>query len=206
MNEDMRLDPVTSSSNGTQHHTNGTSHVIHKNGIPASTNGHPSGTNGTKPHQNGLSTSVVRIETPTFFGHDREEVTRLLIQGLGDLGYQSAADLLSQESGYEVESPSVAAFRNAVLQGEWSGAESLLFGLDSEADGGGVHVSNGGWHHSGGLKLAESVDSDHLKFAIREQKYLELLEKEDTSNAMVVLRHELQPLNQDQARLGQLAK
>lgn len=130
----------------------------------------------------------------------------MLIQGLGDLGYDSAANRLSQESGYEVESPSVAAFRNAVLQGQWSEAESLLFGGDSEADGGGVHISNGSWHHPGGLKLVESADPDSMRFGIREQKYLELLEREDTGNAMMVLRHELQPLHHDQLRLGNLSK
>ncbi len=206
MNEDMRLDPATTSSNDTQHHANGTAPTAQKNGISTATNGHSSPTNGTTSHRNGFSTSVARKQTSTFYGHDREEVTRLLIQGLGDLGYDSSAHRLSQESGFEVESPSVAAFRDAISQGRWSEAESLLFGVDSEADGAGVHVNNGGWPHPGGLKLAESADPDSMRFSIREQKYLELLEKEDTANAMIVLRHELQPLHHDQSRLGQLAK
>lgn len=207
MTEDMRLDPASNSSNGTQHHANGTIFTTQKNGASAATNGHSSPTNGTaSSHQNGFPTSLARKQTSSFYGHDREEVTRLLIQGLGDLGYDGAANRLSQESGYEVESPSVGAFRNAVLQGQWSEAESLLFGVDSEADGGGVHISNGDWHHPGGLKLADTADSDSMRFGIREQKYLELLEREDTGNAMIVLRHELQPLHHDQLRLGQLAR
>ena len=204
-NKAMRLDPEPASSNGTQHHPNGSSPITTKNGISNSTNGHTSSSNGTlSPHQNGFSSSVAK-KTPSFLGHDREEVTRLLIQGLGDLGYHSAANRLSQESGYEVESPAVAAFRNAILQGQWTEAESLLFGGDSEADGGGVSISNGDWHHLGGLKLADNADPDSMRFSILQQKYLELLEKEDTGRAMMVLRHELQPLHHDRARLDRLS-
>lgn len=130
----------------------------------------------------------------------------MLIQGLGDLGYHSAANRLSQESGYEVESPAVAAFRTAIIQGQWAEAESLLFGVDSEADGGGVSISNGDMHHWGGLKLAQDADADGMRFSIREQKYLELLENGDTGSAIMVLRHELQPLQYDVARLNDLSR
>ena len=71
-----------------------------------------------------------RAPPPTgpYFGHDREEVTRILIQGLTDLGYHSAARSLSKESGFALEGPEVAAFRSAVLSGDWPEAELLLFG------------------------------------------------------------------------------
>lgn len=206
MNKAMRLDPDSTSSNG-PHQANGSSPTTQKNGISSSTNGHSSPTNGhSSPHQNGFSTSIARSTSSSFYGHDREEVTRLLIQGLGDLGYHSAANRLSQESGYEVESAAVAAFRNAVLQGQWPEVESLLFGWDSEADGGGVSISNGHSHHFGGLKLAVDADPDSMRFSVREQKYLELLEKMETTSAIMVLRHELQPLRQDVARLDHLSR
>lgn len=202
----MRLDPESRSSNGLQSHTNGSPSTPHKNGVSAHTNGHSSPTNGTvSPRQNGTSKSVAK-KNPSFFGHDREEVTRLLIQGLEDLGYNSAANRLSQESGYEVESPTVAAFRNAIIHGQWSEAEALLFGVDSEAHGGGVSISNGDWQHLGGLKLAEGAEPEGMKFSIREQKYLELLESHDTGKAMMVLRHELQPLHYDRGRLNTLSR
>lgn len=207
MNKAMRLDPDSTSSNGPQYHANGSSPTTQKNGISTSTNGHSSPTNGhSSPHQNGFSTSMAASKSSNFYGHDREEVTRLLIQGLGDLGYHSAANRLSQESGYEVESPAVAAFRNAVLQGQWPEAESLLFGVESEADGGGVSISNGHSHHFGGLKLAVEADPDGMRFSVREQKYLELLEKTETTTAIMVLRHELQPLRQDVGRLDHLSR
>ena len=207
MNKDMRLDADSTSTNGPQNHANGSSPATQKNGNSMSTNGHSSPTNGhSSPHQNGFSTSIARLKSSSFYGHDREEVTRLLIQGLGDLGYHSTANRLSHESGYEVESPAVAAFRNAILQGHWPEAESLLFGVDSEADGGGVSIDNGHSHHFGGLKLAVNADPDSMRFSIRKQKYLELLEKTETTTAIMVLRHELQPLRQDVSKLDHLSR
>ena len=133
-------------------------------------------------------------------------MTRLLIQGLGDLGYHSAADSLSRESGYEVETPSVAAFRYAVLRGEWAEAEALLFGSNMAEDGGGVSISNGDSHHHEGLRFAENADKNELKFRMREQKYLELLEERDLGRALMVLRQELKPLNQDTSKLHELSR
>ncbi|MCJ1224496.1 hypothetical protein MMC12_001141 [Toensbergia leucococca] len=175
---------------------------MHKAGASKSMNGHSATANGFPTYTNG---SVIRGKPLNFYGHDREEVTRLLIQGLGDLGYHEAANRLSQESGYEVESPSVAAFRHAVLQGEWSEAESLLFGSYTSDEGGGVSISNGDPHYHQGLTLAQSADRDELKFKMREQKYLELLEERDLGNALMVLRQELTPLHQDTGKLHSLS-
>lgn len=204
----MRLEPESSTANGSRHSSNGTAHPTrHLNGLSGSQNGHSPPTNGSSSApRNGVPTSTTRIKPPTFFGHNREEVTRLLIQGLVDLGYQGAADRLSQESGYEVESPSVAAFRHAVLQGEWFEAESLLFGSASGHDGGGVSISHGDFNSHAGLEFADGVDFDELKFEMREQKYLELLEARDLGNALMVLRQELTPLNQDTAKLHHLSR
>ena len=133
-------------------------------------------------------------------------MTRLLIQGLGDLGYYNSAERLSVESGYEVEAPSVAAFRHAVLQGEWAEAEALLFGTELVEDGGGVSISNGDSQQHGGLQFAENVDKNELKFRMREQKYLELLEERDLGGALAILRQELTPLNQATSKLHELSR
>jgi hypothetical protein len=135
---------------------------------------------------------------PTYFGHDREEVTRILIQSLTDLGYNGAAASLSQESGFDLESPTVAAFRNAVLQGEWTEAEELLFGGSTEE--GGVSINGNG------LTLQEGVDKDVMRFWLRQQKFLELLEQRDTGRALMVLRLELTPLYQDIGKLHFLSR
>lgn len=130
-------------------------------------------------------------------------MTRLIIQGLDDLGYHGAANQLSQESGYEVESPAVAHFRLAVLQGDWSEAEALLFGSEPPDDGGGVRIHDRGHQ---GLKFVQGVDRDRLRFQLRTQKYLELLESKDLGRALMVLRQELAPLKQERSQLQHLSR
>ncbi|KAI7251177.1 hypothetical protein KC335_g16588, partial [Hortaea werneckii] len=214
--EDMRLD-----NNSGQHE--------HK--ARTSANGSSSQNGGSSPHTNGSTKSGdtngyhtnghAEPNVSPFYGHDREEVTRILLQSLSDLGYGGAARQLSAESGFELEIPSVAAFRNAVQQGEWEEAEALLLGSDTEYEGGGVSLGNG---HSSpsrrksrqsfgsqngymrhGLPLAEGADTTTLKFLLREQKYLELLERRDANSALSVLRNELTPLKRDIGRLHALS-
>ena len=205
MTQDMRHElPIA--SNSSNRHVNGSSHSPQKNGITNGTNGHTSPTNGMpSPRTNGFAPFKAKRRTPDFYGHDREEVTRLLIQGLEDLGYEAAAERLSQESGYQIESPAVAAFRHSILEGSWSEVQALLFGRNSEPDGGGVSISNGSTHHHTGLKLVEDADLDQMKFLIREQKYLELLKRGERVKALMVLQTELQPLNYDIGRLNMLS-
>ncbi|KAF3771233.1 WD domain protein [Cryphonectria parasitica EP155] len=127
--------------------------------------------------------------TTPYFGHNREEVTRILIQALSDMGYHSAAQSVSRDSGYELESPAVAAFRSALLNGSWTEAEQSLEGaamaVDSQDRAG------------NGLVLMEGSSRDAMRFSIRQQKYLELLELRDYRQALSVLRTELTPLSQD---------
>lgn len=139
--------------------------------------------------QNGKA--AARDPPRDYIGHDREEVTRLMIQALSEMGYQSAAENLSRESGYELESPTVAAFRASVLSGKWTEAEQLLFGAAAAGEG----ANRAG----NGLVLAEGVDRDDMRFRIRQQKFLELLEQGDYRPALTVLRNELTPLNRNGA-------
>ncbi|OJJ49020.1 hypothetical protein ASPZODRAFT_1378316 [Penicilliopsis zonata CBS 506.65] len=139
----------------------------------------------------------------SFFGHDREEVTRILIQGLYDLGYNDAASLLSRESGYQLESPAVAAFRTAVLEGQWSRAEHILiqsFRRRNLRDSAAESLPD-----EDRLVLAPTADKSEMLFYLRQQKFLELLEERDLSAALMVLRQELTPLNYDVGRLHALS-
>jgi hypothetical protein len=154
------------------------------------TNGHKSTVNGSATRDKNNTAAKVSERPLKYFGHDREEVTRLLIQALSDMGYRTAADNVSQESGYELESPTVASFRSAVQSGLWSKAEELLTGASHEADGQG-----------NGLVLAPGTDRNAMKFWLRQQKFLELLEQRDTSRALIVLRSELTPLSHDTGKL-----
>ncbi|KAK8187225.1 WD repeat-containing protein 26 [Phyllosticta capitalensis] len=202
-NEDtMRLDSESRRSpSPSQAFSNGSNGVSPRRGVGKAANG------ASSLHTNGNASAL----SATFFGHDREEVTRILIQGLTDLGYTGAADSLSQESGFQLEGPTVAAFRNAVLQGDWAEAEALLFGTD---DGGGYGQTRGKrpeksekWSSAEvqGLTLAEGANKDEMRFWMRQQKYLELLEARDLNSALMVLRQELTPLHQDRNRLHALS-
>lgn len=173
--------------------SNGMSRSQYSNGDAATT------ANGTssKAALNGSSQKEARAASrpSTYFGHDREEVTRLLIQTLSDMGYQDVAENLSTESGYELESPTVAAFRDAVIAGSWAEAEELLSGAAVTSEDG--EPSQPG----NGLVLAVDSDISVMRFWVRQQKFLELLERRETSKALLVLRTELTPLNQDTHKL-----
>ncbi|BCR89816.1 uncharacterized protein ACHE_51014A [Aspergillus chevalieri] len=189
----MRLDGI-SSANGYSQGSNGTAsspsrkndqtpYVSFNGDTP--TNGH------AKPSAN----------LPSYYGHDREEVTRILIQSLYELGYNGAASLLGKESGYQLESPAVAKFRGAVLEGRWPEAESILLQSFYPYNGG----SGKAGHNKEKLLLAEGADKSEMLFHLRQQKFLELLESRDLGAALIVLRHELTPLNYDIGRLHALS-
>ncbi|KAG5987939.1 hypothetical protein E4U54_004826, partial [Claviceps lovelessii] len=153
-------------------------------------------TNGSS---NGDKAAVSAPRLSTYFGHNTEEVTRILIQALSDMGYQAAADIVSQDSGYKLESPAVAAFRSAVLAGSWTEAEELLTGATISGQDGG-HGAQGN-----GLVLSPRSNRVMMRFWLRQQKFLELLERRDTSRALHVLRTELTPLHHDTAKLHLLS-
>lgn len=112
----------------------------------------------------------------------------------------------------------MASFRRSVLNGEWDEAEELLFGTITHDSGGGVGLDESyekSWgkarsgvnsQRSGGLTLAEGANRDEMLFWMKQQKYLELLEKRDLGKALTVLRQELTPLHQDVGRLHALSR
>ncbi|KAI4248246.1 MAG: hypothetical protein LQ352_005978, partial [Teloschistes flavicans] len=201
--QEMHYHPDDSIQNGLKHTSNGVQHLTQqKSSFSNGTNGHNASNGTTSPQKNSFSSSMARSPPNTFYGHDREEVTRLIIQALDDLGYHGAANKLSQESGFEVESPVVAHFRHAVLQGDWAQAETLLFGSEPPDGGGGVSIHNGDHR---GLRFVDGVDQNQLRFQLRTQKYLELLESKDLGHALMVLRQELTPLKQDRGQLQHLS-
>ncbi|KAI9827694.1 MAG: hypothetical protein M1819_006895 [Sarea resinae] len=209
----MRLDGESSksASNSSRSFPNGSGlSPLHKAALSNTLNGNSStqftGNGSSATHANGSSGFRTRQLQQSYFGHDREEVTRILIQSLTDLGYTSAAETLSRESGFDFESSSVAAFRNAVLHGEWTEAEHLLFGSYQGEGGGGVSIGDGSHPaYGGGLVLAEGADKNQMLFSMRQQKFLELLEERDLGSALMVLRQELTPLNQDIGKLHALS-
>lgn len=156
-------------------------------------------TNGSS-HANG---SKRPSQSSTYYGHNREEVTRILIQSLYELGYNESASLLSSESGYELETSGVATFRNAVLGGRWPEAERILIQSFRNA---GSQQSDRKSSQEETLVLAEEADKNEMLFYLRQQKFLEMLEARDLAAALNVLRQELTPLNFDVERLHALSR
>ncbi|KAI0053876.1 WD40 repeat-like protein [Auriscalpium vulgare] len=160
------------------------------------TNGHAvnGGSNGFKSPiaPNGVSkrskTPLSRVSLPGTALYDdssidREEYVRLVIQSLRDVGYTESAATLEAESGYVMETPEVAEFRQCILEGEWADAEVALLRL-------GVSEEDGFWE---------------AKFLISQQKYLEYLEVGHTTSALQVLRNELAPMHLDPEQLHPLS-
>ena len=151
-------------------------------------------------HSNGAA-GAAPVRSPKYYGHDREEVTRILIQGLLDLGYNGAATTLSQESGFELETPAVAAFRHAILEGQWTEAEGILTGSRQAGSSDEMQIDE-----LRGLVLAEGADRGQMLFFMRQQKFLELLDQRELGMALMVLRQELTPLNHDIHQLHALSR
>ncbi|KAK0525979.1 hypothetical protein OC834_004966 [Tilletia horrida] len=165
---------------------------------------------------------------------DQKELVRLTLQSLRDLGFESAAQALEKESGVKLEHPSITAFRTAVLSGEWKNADRLLMdGLRHAAarrlrHAGGAAAaivpaksSSGGGASSSRVRASSSSSSsinvncvlrdpetqslESIKFALQQQRFLELLEAGHNKKALSVLRDRLTPLNYGSERLHQLS-
>ncbi|KAN0064822.1 hypothetical protein ACQY0O_001879 [Thecaphora frezii] len=145
---------------------------------------------------------------------DKRELVRLTLQSLRDLGYESSAKALESESGLTLEHPSITAFREAVVSGDWRNAERLLIdGLNYAARKASgnlrrIATSNGeGPAVSLDCVLREPLVTslDSIRFMIQRQRYLELLEAKQTKKALSVLRDRLTPINQDTKELHLLS-
>ncbi|RHZ47855.1 hypothetical protein Glove_566g10 [Diversispora epigaea] len=149
-------------------------------------NGVGSSANGVSPTSNGdsqIATNGQISKLTVMKNNRRQELVRLMVQAMQDMGYHKSAALLESESGYPLESPAVAKFREGVLKGDWDLVESLFPTLE----------------------LDQSQDSVVVQFLIRQQKYLELLERREIKLALYTLRSELAPLAFDTERLHLLS-
>lgn len=185
----MRADTLSSTNGFSQASNGSTPRKASLNGQSSNGDSHANGT--SRPPTGGSS----------YYGHDREEVTRILIQSLYELGYDGAASTLSSESGHQLETQGVATFRSAVLGGRWSEAEKILvqsFRWDGLQNGQKSSPQQP-------LLLNETAERNEMLFHLRQQKFLELLESRDLGSALGVLRQELTPLNYDIDRLHALS-
>lgn len=234
---------TTATSSSTQKHINPRSSAILNDSIDKS-GIHHAQSNGRSSSDDPLYSirSAFHLQPHPYRGHNREEVTRILIQGLQDLGYHSAAGVLSKESGYRLESPMVSQFRTSILHGNWNEAELIMAkafhpeglplaipaGIDGDVahnktvqhtQGHGqnqqqqCHIDNG---HDRGLNgdvedpqsliLLDGSDKTTMMFSIKQQKFLELVDRRDIPGALMVLQRELTPLHNDVLRLHALSR
>ncbi|EFN54760.1 hypothetical protein CHLNCDRAFT_35720 [Chlorella variabilis] len=113
---------------------------------------------------------------------DRTEYVRVLEQALRALGYEEVAAQLEAASGIVQQPPAAAAFRRAVLSGDFDDALRLLPSV-----------------------AADEGVMDRAKFLLLKQKYMEGVQRGHTAEALQVLRQELQPLRVQQQVLHSLA-
>ncbi|KAL1916136.1 uncharacterized protein VTP21DRAFT_6140 [Calcarisporiella thermophila] len=143
--------------------------------LPSALNGTPSLSTATP------SKSLASTPTPTSAGlltklgragelFKTEEMVRLMVQALRDLGLNQSATQLEAESGVSLETPAVSTFKRFVLSGDWDDVETAV------------------------LEFVDSTDAPQVQLLIRRQKYLELLERRQLKSALGVLQGELTPL------------
>lgn len=112
---------------------------------------------------------------------NKEDYIRLLEQALDHLGYPELAAQLERESGIILQPPTATAFREAVLNGNYEAALSLL------------------------PQLGSSSSSMHrARFLLLRHKYCEAIAAGDLKAALHCLRNELQPLQHDHSSVGVL--
>jgi hypothetical protein len=128
-----------------------------------------------------MQTSSDELVMPS--GFRRVDLVRLITQCLSTLGYAQTAEMLEKESGVRLLSEPIERFRAAVLAGDWALAEGQLDRL-------------------GFTSLATKLSA---QFLILRQKYMELLEAGRTEEALLCLRGQLAPLEQQRSDLSATA-
>ncbi|KAL1406407.1 hypothetical protein Q8F55_008106 [Vanrija albida] len=147
---------------------------------------------GSASHSDAVATSPRRQRFGKRMPIDREEIVRLMMQGLRDIGYQQTADVLAKESGFTLASQAALDFQAAVLGARWTEAIALLPDLGIASSPASGLASSQSSIRSGKVKAQGSASaSDHAKFLIAQQKYLEYLEGGQQKKALAVLRNEL---------------
>lgn len=111
-----------------------------------------------------------------------QDFVKILQQALHELGYSKTRETLEQESQIQFQRKEVEDFCKEVLAGNWDLADKnlSLFNLEGES------LLN-------------------ARFAIYQQKYLELLEDGNLVEALQCLRNCLTPLNRDSKQLHKLS-
>lgn len=155
--------------------------------------------NGTNSSGNGVhqlahytlddsnSNSSDRPSSPTAAlterGLDRNELVRIIVQAIDELGYPTSARLLENEAGVKAMSQQMQTLRDCILLGKWDQLESVLEQV---------------------TVFKSDADARAARFVLYEQKFLELLEAGHTADALECLRNDLTRLSPDPKLLHKL--
>lgn len=150
-------------------------------------NGNTVDGNGNMPDT--IMGEVPRATTDKF----NEEIIRLIIQFLKFVGLEQSADMLMKESGYHDDHPAATMLKKHIMQGHWLKADSNLNEI--------VKVQK----ELVGCDSTFQSNLNEVKFMLREQRYLELLEDERILDALHILQNELTPIQRDSDRVHKLA-
>ncbi|CAG8477491.1 6286_t:CDS:2 [Acaulospora colombiana] len=148
-----------------------------ENGVGNSTNGVSPTSNGNLP----IATNGKTSEFTKMANNRQQELVRLMVQAMQDMGYRLVN--LHQLKFFIAMNIHIAKFREGVLNGDWDLVENLFSTLE----------------------LDQNKDIIVVQFLIRQQKYLEFLEKREIKLALYTLRSELTPLAFNTERLHILA-
>ncbi|WFC98325.1 hypothetical protein MYAM1_001051 [Malassezia yamatoensis] len=138
---------------------------------------------------------------------ERQELVRVLLQSLHNLGLDESYEALRRETQVDVESLVIAQFRDAVLRGDWKDAGEHLSRAINDAS---VQIKAPSKQLTGdedtlGGSSPHAQGVSYIWFQLYMQQYLELLELGHTANALRVLREHLTPFTPNAASLQPLS-
>eukprot|EP00002_Diphylleia_rotans_P020376 TRINITY_DN3958_c0_g1_i4.p1 TRINITY_DN3958_c0_g1~~TRINITY_DN3958_c0_g1_i4.p1 ORF type:complete len:524 (+),score=94.61 TRINITY_DN3958_c0_g1_i4:295-1866(+) len=114
----------------------------------------------------------------------RNEIVRLMLQELGNLGFEDTVKELEKESGLTVHSETILKFRDHILTGHWEEAIESLPELLQDPD----------------------LSLNKAKLLIYQQQFLELLEAKETLLAINCLRSQIASATSDQNLIQKLTR
>ena len=114
-----------------------------------------------------------------------QEFIRVILQALTENGFPRAAAVLQEESGIELEAPTVSSCRRAILSGDYDHAHQLLPDLIPPN--------------------SDPQTQRAIQVEIERERFLELLESGRKTEALACLRNSITPVSSDPKHIRQLA-
>eukprot|EP01117_Protostelium_nocturnum_P016785 TRINITY_DN6713_c0_g1_i6.p1 TRINITY_DN6713_c0_g1~~TRINITY_DN6713_c0_g1_i6.p1 ORF type:complete len:564 (+),score=180.23 TRINITY_DN6713_c0_g1_i6:331-2022(+) len=132
--------------------------------------------NNNNHSKNGTSNGHSKEENgKTEGGLNKQEMLRIIIQSLHQMGMSKSAKLLEEESGLELKDPSLITFFDSIENGKWEDAKSFFSKIEFKSE-------------------KDKKDANRLLFT---QIFMELLDEGKVDEAFQVLRKDLNPVEEE---------